>query len=172
MGPVHISDSSITFEGYDYPGASVYSAGVLAFDDVMEIDPLCAPPEVRTRRRETVFVPAVHRDSLRHAAELHGIPVVRRVDIWGLILEPFLDTEVSAEADEAILLELERNGISREECQRIRRRHRRCMWSYNIRSGLWEWCHLGLADLLDARRGVLSGWMFRDSERRFRQLYG
>jgi len=149
-------NAGIRFHGYPFPGASVYPAGFLRWETVKEIDPDCAPPELRTDR-EVIFVTAPHRARLLDEACRRGIPVVRRVDVWGLILEPFVDTSFELPHRLRTLRTLQRNGIPFLECVNIRRRVGATMYAYNILSGLWDWCNLGLWDLLKAYRGELSG---------------
>jgi hypothetical protein len=150
------TEDGLEFLSYPYPPSSVYPSGKILYREISEIDSDAAPPEIRTRR-EILFIPATLKEELRRAADAHGVPTVKRIDVWDLLLEPFLDTEFDEEHKERSLLMLEECGISREESIEIRRFVRRAMEAYNFTSMLWDWCHLGLADTLDAHRGVLSG---------------
>ena len=76
--------------------------------------------------------------------------MVDRIDIWGLLLDPFLDTEFSREQQEQTLQLRGRCGISSAEVEAIRARVEPAMISYNFDSMLWDWVHLGLTDILDA----------------------
>ncbi|MGW2397315.1 hypothetical protein ACWCYY_12250 [Kitasatospora sp. NPDC001664] len=64
---------------------------------VRDADPDATPPEVRTVEGETVFFPAGQRAELRAFCARHGIALLRRADVWGDLLEPFLDTVFTAE---------------------------------------------------------------------------
>jgi hypothetical protein len=152
------SQTGIQFEHYPFPPASVYRAGFLPWTAISEVVP-GAPPEVRTHAGEVLFISAVQTDELYAATDAAGIPTVRRVDVWDLILTPFLDTVFDAAYHERVLLRLDANGISRAECQQIRERVREPMLSYNAL--LWDWVHLGLYDLLNAHLSVLSKQAFR-----------
>ncbi|MFD0357652.1 hypothetical protein ACFVHW_28535 [Streptomyces sp. NPDC127110] len=116
--------------------------------DVRDADPAASPPEVRTVRGETVFLSAQDAAELERFCAGHRIPVRRRPDVWGDLLEPFLDTAFEARHEAETLDRLARNGIGSAEAARIRERVGPLMAAYN---GVhWDWCHLGLADLLDA----------------------
>ncbi|MEW6207449.1 MAG: hypothetical protein AB1631_03725 [Acidobacteriota bacterium] len=153
---IRFTEDGIEFLSYPYPPSLVYPSGKIHYHAISEIDASAAPPEIRTRR-EILFIPATMKEELRRAAAASGIPTVRRIDVWDLLLEPFLDTQFDEEHKERSLLLLEECGISREESIEIRRFVRRAMEAYNFTSMLWDWCHLGLSDALDAFRGVLSG---------------
>jgi hypothetical protein len=74
------------------------------------------------------------------------------VDVWHLILEPFLDTTFDHAHQERTLAILAANGVSRAECLAIRQDVALPMAAYNGGTGLWDWVHLGLYDLLNAYR--------------------
>ncbi len=168
---VRFRDDRIEFCDYPYPPASVYPNGVIGFESIKEADPDAAPPEIRTARGEVLFVPAALKESLRETAALNSIPCVSRIDVWDLILEPFVDTEFDREHQERTLSTLEANGISQQECMGIRASVAGAMHAYNIESGLWDWCHLGLSDVLDALQGKLSGDKYRLPPADFEAFY-
>ncbi|MFG2983781.1 hypothetical protein ACGFYQ_21450 [Streptomyces sp. NPDC048258] len=122
--------------------------GVLRASAVRDADPTAAPPEIRTVSGETVFVPAPQRAGLERFCEDNGIPRLRRPDVWGDLLEPFLDTVFDPRHQAATLDRLERLGVGRAEAASIRDRVAPLMTAYNAVHG--DWHHLGLADLLDA----------------------
>lgn len=152
------TSAGIQFEHYPFPPASVYPAQFLPWETVSELV-LGMPPEVRTHAGEVLFVSAAQTQELTAAAETAGIPTVRRVDVWDLILTPFLDTTFDEAYHEHLLVYLESNGISRDECQHIRNQVREPMLDYNAL--LWDWVHLGLYDLLLAHIARLSQQAFQ-----------
>ena len=85
-------ENGIRFCNYPFPPASVYPDGLITFESIEEIDPEATPPEARVAG-EILFIPATLKDRLRAAAIERSIPSVMRFDVWGLMLEPFLDTE-------------------------------------------------------------------------------
>jgi hypothetical protein len=140
--------SEVAFAGYRYPGAAVFPSGRVAYAAIRDVDPNAAPPEPRLRTGEILFVSATQRDELVQAAATHRLRIVRRFDVWSLLLEPFLDTEFAADDKERTLALLAENGVPREEALALRRRFARRMLAYNAIH--WDWAHLGLSDLLDA----------------------
>ncbi|MER7754465.1 hypothetical protein [Kitasatospora sp. NPDC097643] len=115
---------------------------------VRDVDPTAAPPEIRTRAGETVFVSSVHREELEAYCREHRMPVRARYDVWGDLLEPFVDTEFTPARQAATLSRLGRAGLGEARVSDIRAQVGPLMRAYN---GLhWDWCGLGLADLLDA----------------------
>ncbi|MEU5064884.1 hypothetical protein AB0G95_12735 [Streptomyces virginiae] len=128
-------------------------ARVLGAAAVREADPDAAPPEIRTLAGEIVFVSSVHQAGLRRFCEVNGIPLRVRPDVWGDLLEPFLDTSFTHRERMANLERLAAVGLDAGETARIRERVGPLMAAYN--SVHWDWNHLGLADLLEAAFGTL-----------------
>ena len=149
FGPDHI-----VFAAYEFPWASVHPHGVLPASHVRDAS-MGGRPEVRTDSGETLFL---SRDDAAGLAEFclrHGIADVVRFDVWGNLLEPFLDTEFSAEASAATCARLHSVGLSQDVIDSIRARLTPLMHAYNLDSMLWEWADLGLYDLLRALNGEL-----------------
>ncbi|MFJ6782710.1 hypothetical protein [Streptomyces yangpuensis] len=138
------------FAGFPHaPDTEAATAGqVLPATAVRDADPTASPPELRTVAGDTVFVDSRDTAALERFCAEHRIPVRRRPDIWGDLLEPFLDTRFDDRHHTATLDRLARGGVGRDEAVRIRRRVGPLMAAYN--SLHWDWCHLGLADLLAA----------------------
>lgn len=122
--------------------------GALAAAAILDADPAGAPPEIRTVSGETLFVSAQQREELERFCRASQIPTRKRPDIWGDLLEPFLDTEFTPEYEAATLSRLHHAGLTETEVSRVRARVGPLMHAYNAIH--WDWCHLGLADLLDA----------------------
>lgn len=139
---------ALLLEGYPFP-----RGGRPARISVEALSEVCVgwfPPAVRTREGEYLFVPAEQARELADFASRHGIPFVRRNDVWSFILEEFLDTEFSPELQEGTLRYLESNGVSRAETQAMRERVGKRMLALTART--WEWQHYGLYDVLSAMR--------------------
>ncbi|WP_327364054.1 hypothetical protein [Streptomyces sp. NBC_01296] len=118
---------------------------------IRDADPDAAPPEIRTVSGDTVFVPSLQRAELERFCATHEIRLTRRPDVWGSLLEPFLDTSFTAEQQAGTIERLARAGLAAAEVARIRGQVGPLMLAYN--SVHWDWHHLGLADLLDAACG-------------------
>ncbi|MFJ9594650.1 hypothetical protein ACIRS3_18005 [Streptomyces virginiae] len=126
---------------------------VLSAAALREADPDAAPPEIRTRAGEILFVSSVHQAGLRRFCEANDIPLRARPDVWGDLLEPFLDTSFTHRERMANQERLAAVGLGGDETARIRERVGPLMTAYN--SVHWDWHRLGLADLLDAAFGSL-----------------
>ena len=168
---VRFGESGIEFSNYPYPPASVYPSGTLLYPSIREVILDAAPPEVRTQNGEVLFISAELKVPLRQAAKTHRLPIVSRVDVWNLILEPFIDTKFDDEHKARTLATLEANGVDRALCEEMRSSVAAAMIAYNIKSGLWDWTHLGLSDVLDALLGHLSGEKHRLSDDEFATFY-
>jgi hypothetical protein len=122
--------------------------GTLAAAAIQDADPAAAPPEIRTLSGETLFVSAVQREDLERFCQASQIPIRKRPDVWGDLLEPFIDTQFTPEHQTATLSRLRQAGLTAAEVARIRAKVGPLMLAYNAFH--WDWFHLGLADLLDA----------------------
>jgi len=157
-------DSGVWFSDYPFAPASFMPGGALAFDAIREVILAAAPPEIRTREGEVIFVSAELKEALEKTARKRQLPIVCRVDVWELLLEPFLDTQFSEEMQTRTLAMLESTGIDQKTCAELRRRVERVILKWN--SILWDWTHLGLYDLLSA---VQHAKCMNESE--FREFY-
>jgi hypothetical protein len=122
--------------------------GVLDAAAFQDADPAATPPEIRTVSGDTLFISARQRAELERFCQLNHVPIRKRPDVWGDLLEPFLDTEFTTEDEAATLSRLLKSGLPAPEVAQIRARVAPLMGAYNAIH--WEWFHLGLADLLDA----------------------
>lgn len=165
---VSFAQDRIHFVSYDFPGATVHPAGVLAATQIRDADWRTAPPEIRTTRGETLFVPATQQAELEQFCHRNNITRKHRPDIWADLLEPFLDTSFDPEHEHATDDRLRQAGLSEDEVADIRRRLTPLMRAYNVDSMLWDWTHLGLYDLLSAALGdsaTLYTWAMEIAER-------
>ncbi|MFF0551431.1 hypothetical protein ACFYUL_20995 [Streptomyces sp. NPDC004311] len=152
LDPVFDGDG-IRLPGGDGSLPDAAPGGLLPATAVREADPDARPPEIRTRSGEIVFVPSVRRAELERFCTDHGIPLRSRPDVWGDLLEPFLDTEFDSRQRASTLDRLAAAGVDAIEAAAIRERVGPFMVAYN--SVHQDWFHLGLADLLDAARSAL-----------------
>jgi hypothetical protein len=149
---VEFFESSIGFRNYEFFPSTVYTRTgmrkVMA-EEIDEIDLNAAPPALKINK-ELVFISAEFRLELEIFAKRNGIEVKSRFDIWDAILEPFIDTEFTAENSERNQENLKRYDLGKEQVTEWRDRVRESMIAYNFGTGLWDWAHLGLWDLLNA----------------------
>lgn len=121
---------------------------LLAAAEIRDFDPGLPPPELRTVWGETRFLSSPRRPELERFCARHGIARRSRPDVWGDLLEPFLDTSSTPAERAATLARLAAAGVGATEAARIRERVGPLLSAYNALH--WDWHHLGLADLLDA----------------------
>lgn len=165
---VEITAGAIRFLQYPFRSATVHPAGTVEAADIRDADPDAGPLEIRRHDGETLFLPRARQVELAQFCVRNGVAVRRRPDVWGCLLEPFLDTEVDDAQSRTVLHDA---GFDDREIDDIRRTVAPCMIAYNFTSGLWDWVSLGLADLLNARSGILSGPEFRLSDQEFAAAY-
>jgi hypothetical protein len=122
--------------------------GTLAAAAIQDADPAAAPPEIQTKSGETLFVSALQRQDLERFCQASQVPIRKRPDVWGDLLEPFLDAQLTPQHEAATLSRLHQAGLTDAEIDPIRTKVRPLMLAYNAYH--WDWHHLGLADLLDA----------------------
>ena len=161
---------SIGFNEYIFSPSTVYSKSgmkkILA-EKIDEIDPQGAPPTLKIGN-ELIFISAEHRSELESFAKRNCIAIHTRFDIWDAILEPFIDTEFTPEKVKRNKENLEKYGLGEEHVQKWRERVGEIMIAYNFGTGLWDWVHLGLWDLLIAYQ---LGIGEKITEEQYTQLY-
>ena len=161
----------IAFTGYSFRPASVFPNGRLAYSAIRDVDPDAAPPEVRTLEGETLFISSEQAAEFRIMIAETRLTVVQRTDVWHLLLEPFLDTEITPDDQERTMAELRRLGISGSEVAQIRQSATNSMLAYN--GVLWDWVHLGLFDLFASTRWPFAwtGFVYRLFPKRYQEFY-
>ena len=165
----------IEFIKYPFMCSSVCKKKELSATDIVDVtDRYFAPPAIRTVHGELIFVPFQAEkegedEKLPSFYASNNIPVRKVTDIWDIINDPFLDTEHSEDFKEKGYKQLEKCGVSRAECNCLRIEVAGRMLAYN--SMLWDWCHLGLYDVLCASLGFLSGEKHRLSDTEFEEFY-
>lgn len=161
MGNIKIDDDGINFIEYDIPYTSVFPNGKIYYEQIKEFISNFLPPVIRNKDDELIFISAENKEEIQKILIQNNIPVVRRYDLWSFILEEFLDTEFTEINRKNCYDRLLENGVSKIECDNIRKKIKKMMVSYNFDSGLWDWTYLGLNDLLSAANGVLVNKKFK-----------
>ncbi|BCJ48181.1 hypothetical protein GCM10010168_25410 [Actinoplanes ianthinogenes] len=131
-----------------------YSGRFIPWSRVRDADPEAFPPELRLVGGRTVFLGREHATALAAAP----VTVRKRVDVWGALLEPFVDTEYDDETHAVCARRLHSCGFSDAEIRRIRRRVRRRMTALTLLT--WEWGGYGHSDVLVAS-GLAPGFAYR-----------
>lgn len=148
MEDVTFADKGIQFKDYPVTPASIFPDGMVLWNEIREADPDCWPPELRLQTGEILFVTAEKREAFAIACHRHNIPLIRRVDVWADLLDPYLDTEFTEEDQQRTIGRLTQSGFSESEVQQIRNRVEKIMLAYNYFA--WEWMFFGLFDLFIA----------------------
>jgi hypothetical protein len=152
-------EDSIEFHRYPFRPASVFNRPAVGRGGIQDIDLSKSPPEVRLVTGEILFISSAQLQELKNFAERLSIPVVEREDIWGDLLDPYLDTEFPISHHKNTFRRLQQHGFSRSEVRQIRAKVGRAMLLYN--AFVWEWVHLSLIDVLDAVNRISFRWTFK-----------
>jgi len=136
----------------------LFPNAVLSPDDIENVINGYLSPSIKTKAGEILIFDYSKNESmiLENYAKENEIALIDYVDVWSLILEEFLDTEIDEEANNRIFSILAQCRIEKEETQKIRLELKEMMLDYNFASGLWEWANLGMNDLLNACKGTLN----------------
>lgn len=151
LGQVTIGQSTITFTDYPFEPSIAFNQATFKPSDIDNIDPTGYPPTIKVGD-ELLFVSAKQKDELIKFAANNNIKTVDRLDIWGWILEPFLDTEFTTETDQRMTSLLENYGLTTDKVKALRAEVETQMLKYNFDTMLWEWGRLGFSDVLKAMR--------------------
>ena len=89
---VAFADDHIRFPAGHLCRVGGWSGRILAAAAIQDADPAATPPEIRTACGEALFVSAVQHVGLERFCQTNQIPTRKRPDVWGDLLEPFLDT--------------------------------------------------------------------------------
>jgi len=166
-----INKNDIVFTQYPFKCSYASKKKIIPAYNIQEMVETFGMPSIRVNENELVFISAVDRKLLTNFCTENAIPINKRVDVWGIILDVFLDTMHSEEWIQKSLAQLYNCGISEVECINLRQEVAGRMVAYNFTSGFWEWVHLGLCDLLYASMGFLSGERYRLSDDEFEKFY-
>jgi hypothetical protein len=138
----------LAFQSYPFAPASVRTEPVILRPWIVGWSATTAPPSLWLESREVLFVHAEQKAELASWCAEHRVPELKPVDVWSLLLEPYLDTEFSADDDARVNDQLASVGLDAREVAALRKRVGSRMLTYNAL--LWEWIYLGQFDLLQA----------------------
>lgn len=161
IGESEINEKSIRIWNYPFEPASVYPEREIRFDVIDEIHKDQYPPTLKLNQ-ELIFITRESLNQLTEFAYRNQIKLSKRVSNWNWITEPFLDMEASDKRKDQTAKILKENGISEKELLELREEIGHQMYKYNFDTMLWDWCNLGLADVLSAMRLKLDSKEFED----------
>ena len=150
-GQLRIESNFLQIDDYPFQPSIAYGQTKIFADTIDEIDIESYPPTIKVKD-ELIFLTSEKRDELKAFARRNDLRTEKRPDIWGWILEPFLDTEFTKETDERLTSLLTEYGLTKETVDSIRKEVKTQMLKYNFDTMLWEWGGLGAEDVLKAMR--------------------
>ena len=166
-----VKNNVIEYLEYPFKCSYAFMHKIISASSIQEMVQTFGRPALCINNNEFIFLSKDDNDALLLFCERNDIPVIIRVDVWGYILECFLDTELTEKSKQYSYKQLNNCGISEQECYSIRKEVSQRMIAYNFTSCLWEWCYLGLFDLLCASTGIFSGDAHRLRDKDFERFY-
>lgn len=151
VGLYTVCDEYLQIENYLFEPSIAFKKSIFKWDEIDDIDIKSYPPTIRIKD-ELIFWTSEQKEALQKFAIDNKIQIVERTLIWDWILEPFLDTEFTAETEQRLSLLLENYGLTNKDVKALRDEVETQMMKYNFDTMLWEWCSLGALDVLKAMR--------------------
>lgn len=161
MGQLTIAHDFLKIENYPFEPSAAYRQSIFRPDQIHDMDIKSHPPTFRTGR-ELIFLNTDQKAELKNFAERNAIKTVERPMVWEWILEPFLDTEFTAETDQKLTDILEKSGLTADRVKALRAEVEEQMLKYNFDTMLWEWCGFDASDVLRAMRTKYKKEAFKD----------
>ncbi|MCL2348888.1 MAG: hypothetical protein FWC50_11595 [Planctomycetaceae bacterium] len=160
-GQITVGDDFLKIENYPFEPSIAFRQTIFRPDQIDDIDFKFCPPVIRING-ELIFLTAEKKSELERFAKKNNVRMVERQEIWGWILEPFLDTKFTPERDQKVTQVLEGYGLTADKVKSLRAEVEIQMLKYNFDTMLWEWCDLGIYDVLCAMRSKYNKDEFRD----------
>ncbi|HLR24499.1 MAG TPA: hypothetical protein VK112_01445 [Fodinibius sp.] len=169
MGPLTIGDDSLTIQNYPFEPSIAYQQAIFRAAEIEDIDIKSSPPTIKINN-ELIFLDAGKKDELQKFATTNNIKTVERPPIWAWILEPFLDTEFTAETDRRLTKLLAEYSLTTDQVKMLREEVKTQMLKYNFDTMIWEWVSLGTLDVLKAMRPKYDKEQFNDFYQRVMKI--
>ena len=169
MGQLTIGDDFLKIENYPFEPSIAYGQNIFKTNQIDDIDFKSYPPTFRVGN-ELIFLTSEKKIELEEFATKNNIKTVERAWIWDWILEPFLDTEYTAETDQRLTKLLESYGLTTNQVKSLRAEVEIQMLKYNFDTMLWEWGGFGASDVLKAMRTKYKKDEYEDFYRRVMEI--
>ena len=165
IGKSEIREQEILISEYPFEPSVVYPTALILAKDIecMSVDFTVCKIHVK---EDIIFISAEYKERLKQFVESNNIRLIPQSWNWDWILEPYLDTEFTKENEERCLARLLENGFTSLDVDTIRAEVKDQMYAYNFDTMLWDWCSLGLSDVLSAMRAKYSVKEFREFYKR------
>src|SRR5690606_30224193 len=130
IGELTVGNDFLNIEGYPFEPSIAYRQPIIKANEIDEIDSLSYPPTIKVGN-ELIFLTREKVKELEAFALRNHIDIVPRPAIWSWILEPFLDSEYTPEAEEKAMEFLGNFGLTAEQIKSLRSEVEAQMISYN-----------------------------------------
>jgi len=151
IGESKINENKIEISDYPFEPSIAYPRKIIKAKEIDFINVDFGVCKIYVAE-DLVFISAERKEELKEFAENNNIKLIEHSWNWDWILEPYLDTEFTKETEQRVLEKLIENGIVESEVDQIRTEVGEQMYKYNFDTMLWDWCSLGLTDVLSAMR--------------------
>ncbi|MCG9791548.1 hypothetical protein [Flavobacterium algicola] len=151
IGQPEIRDKSILITEYPFEPSSVYPQKEIYATAILAISTDFGTCKIYLKN-DIVFISSSSRTELESFRKRNKINTAKQSWNWDWILEPYLDTELSPTHERLTLERLKENGFTETEVEAIRKEIEDQMLKYNFDTMLWEWCSLGIIDVLSAMK--------------------
>jgi len=151
MGQLTIGEDFLKIENYPFEPSIAYKQTIFKTNQIDDIDIKAYPPTFRVGN-DLIYLTSEKKVELEEFAIRNRILIVERSWIWDWILEPFLDTEYTAETDERLTKHLGNYGLTTDQVSSLRAEVETQMLKYNFDTMLWEWSGFDASDVLRAMR--------------------
>ena len=165
IGELTVGNDFLKIVNYPFEPSIAYRQTTFSANTIDDIDIRSYPPTIRIGD-ELIFLSREKKPELEKFAADNNVKIVERPNIWGAILEPFLDTELTPEDDRRFLHFLESFGLTASEVNSLRAEVGSQMLKYNFDTMLWEWVGFDASDVLRAMRTKYNKDKFRDFYKR------
>lgn len=161
IGKSEIRESEILITEYPFEPSIAYPTAIISAKDIDSMSLEIGVCKVHTKN-DIIFVSAELKEKLKQFSKSNNIRLMPQSWNWDWILEPYLDTEFTKENEQRALERLLENGFTAKEVDSIRAEVKNQMYAYNFDTMLWDWCSLGLSDVLSAMRAKYGKEQFRE----------
>jgi hypothetical protein len=165
IGKSEIRENEIVISEYPFQPSIAYPSKIVSSNEINFISADFGLCRIYIDN-DIVFITAEQKSELLKFAELNDIKLIEHSWNWDWILEPYLDTELTTDNEKKIDESLIKVGIDKNETKKIREEVGKQMYKYNFDTMLWDWCSLGLCDVLSAMRVKYDKNEFREFYRR------
>ena len=169
LGQLTVADDFLKIENYPFEPSIAYQQTIFRPEEIEDIALQSFPPTLRIKN-ELIFLAADKKAELERFTIKHNILQVKRPTIWEWILEPFLDTEFTAEIEQRFTSFLEEYGLMANQVEALRAEVETQMLKYNFDTMLWEWCGFDASDVLRAMRTKYNQDEFEDFYKRVMKI--